>query len=215
MLSVHTSPLDQPGTGDAGGMNVYVAELAKQLAALDVEVEIFTRATTSELPPVVETAPGVSVRHVMAGPYGELGKTDLAAQLCGFASGVLRAEASRAPGWYDVVHSHYWLSGQVGWLATERWGVPLVHTMHTMAKVKNLALADGDAPEPRTRELGEEQVVDAAHRLLANTEDEARELNVLYGADPDKIVTVRPGVDLAHALLQHREAQLRLHVLPL
>ncbi|NED94833.1 D-inositol-3-phosphate glycosyltransferase [Phytoactinopolyspora alkaliphila] len=197
MLSVHTSPLDQPGTGDAGGMNVYVAELAKQLARLDVEVEIFTRATTSELPPVVEVAPGVHVRHVMAGPYGDLSKADLAAQLCAFATGVLRAEAGRKPGWYDVVHSHYWLSGQVGWLATDRWGVPLVHSMHTMAKVKNLALAAGDVPEPRAREVGEEQVVDAAHRIVANTDDEARQLSVLYGADPDKVATVRPGVDLS------------------
>ncbi|WP_420813992.1 glycosyltransferase, partial [Phytoactinopolyspora endophytica] len=115
MLSVHTSPLDQPGGGDAGGLNVYVVELAKQLARLDVEVEIFTRATSSQLPPVVEAFPGVTVRHVVAGPYENLAKEELTASLCTFASGVLRAEAARAPGWYDLVHSHYWLSGQVGW----------------------------------------------------------------------------------------------------
>ena len=131
VLSVHTSPLEQPGTGDAGGMNVYVLETSKRLAALGVDVEVFTRATSGDLPPVVELEPGVTVRHVTAGPLEGLGKEDLPSQLCALTSGVLRAEARHDPGWYDVVHSHYWLSGQVGWLAKERWGVPLVHTgMH-------------------------------------------------------------------------------------
>jgi D-inositol-3-phosphate glycosyltransferase len=198
VLSVHTSPLDQPGTGDAGGMNVYVVETSKRLAAQGVEVEIFTRATGSDLPPVVELAPGVTVRHLVAGPFEGLSKEDLPAQLCALTSGVLRAEARHEPGWYDVVHSHYWLSGQVGWLASERWGTPLVHTAHTLAKVKNLALADGDSPEPLHRVVGEEQVVAAADRLVANTSDEARQLVDLYGADVDRVVTVAPGVDLEH-----------------
>ncbi len=198
VLSVHTSPLEQPGTGDAGGMNVYVVETSKRLAERGVEVEIFTRATRSDLPPVVELAPGVTVRHLVAGPFEGLSKEDLPSQLCALTSGVLRAEAQHEPGWYDVVHSHYWLSGQVGWLATERWGVPLVHTAHTLAKVKNLALADGDAPEPLRRVVGEEQVVAAADRLIANTADEARQLVELYGAEADRVVTVAPGVDLEH-----------------
>ena len=198
VLSVHTSPLEQPGTGDAGGMNVYVVETSRRLAALGVEVEIFTRATSSDLPPVVELAPGVTVRHLIAGPFEGLSKEDLPAQLCALTSGVLRAEAAHEPGWYDVVHSHYWLSGQVGWLATERWGTPLVHTAHTLAKVKNLALAEGDAPEPLRRVVGEQQVVAASDRLIANTADEARQLVGLYGADPARVVTVAPGVDLEH-----------------
>ena len=196
VLSVHTSPLEQPGTGDAGGMNVYVVETSKRLAALGVEVEVFTRATSSDLPPVVQLAPGVTVRHLTAGPFEGLSKEDLPAQLCALTSGVLRAEAVQEPGWYDVVHSHYWLSGQVGWLAAERWGTPLVHTAHTLAKVKNLALADGDAPEPLRRVVGEEQVVEAADRLVANTADEARQLVDLYGAEASRVVTVAPGVDL-------------------
>ena len=196
MLSVHTSPLDQPGTGDAGGMNVYVVELARRLAALNVEVEIFTRATRSDLDPVVELIPGVHVRHVTAGPFEGLAKEDLPAQLCAVTAGVLRAEAQHEPGWYDLVHSHYWLSGQVGWLAAERWGVPLVHSMHTMAKVKNLSLADGDTPEPAAREIGEAQVVEAADRLVANTDQEAAQLVGLYAADPARVATVAPGVDL-------------------
>jgi len=196
MLSVHTSPLDQPGTGDAGGMNVYVVELARRLAVLGTEVEVFTRATSSDLPPTVELAPGVLVRHVTAGPFEGLSKEDLPAQLCAVTSGVLRAEAQREPGWYDLVHSHYWLSGQVGWLAKERWGVPLVHTMHTMAKVKNAFLAEDDTPEPAFREIGEEQVVAAADRLVANTVEEANQLIELYDADPDRVAVVTPGVDL-------------------
>jgi len=196
MLSVHTSPLDQPGTGDAGGMNVYVVELARRLAALDVEVEIFTRATRSDLDPVVELTPGVNVRHVTAGPFEGLAKEDLPAQLCAVTAGVLRAEAQHEPGWYDLVHSHYWLSGQVGWLAAERWGVPLVHSMHTMATVKNLTLADGDTPEPAARAIGEAQVVEVADRLVANTHEEAAQLVRLYAADPSRVATVAPGVDL-------------------
>src|SRR4051794_31021365 len=195
-LSVHTSPLDQPGGGDAGGMNVWVCEVAKRLAALGVEVEIFTRATSSELPPVVELAPGVLVRHITAGPYEGLDKNDLPGQLCAFANGVLRVEALHEPGYFDLVHSHYWLSGQVGWLAKERWGVPLVHSMHTMAKVKNAALAEGDVAEPTARAIGEAQVVDAADRLLASTSEEAAQLTELYDADPRHVVTVPPGVDL-------------------
>lgn len=196
MFSVHTSPLDQPGTGDAGGMNVYVLELARRLAARDVEVEVFTRATSSEQPPVVEAAPGVLVRHVPSGPYEGLSKADLPAQLCTFVREVLRTEAVHAPGRYDLVHSHYWLSGLVGAVARDRWGVPLVHSMHTMGKVKNAALAQGDAAEPLSRLVGEEQVVDAADRLIANTGSEARQLVEEYAADPDRVDVVHPGVDL-------------------
>jgi len=197
VFSVHTSPLHQPGTGDAGGMNVYIAEVARELAEAGVEVEIFTRATSSDLPPIVPLAPGVSVRHVIAGPFEGLAKEDLPAQLCAFTQGALRAEAARPPGHYDLIHSHYWLSGQVGWLAKDRWGVPLVHTAHTLAKVKNAMLADGDRPEPLVRIVGEEQVTEAADRLVANTRAEAQDLIDQYGADPDRVLVVEPGVDLA------------------
>jgi D-inositol-3-phosphate glycosyltransferase len=196
VLSVHTSPLEQPGTGDAGGMNVYILQTALRMARRGVAVEIFTRATSSGLPPVVEVAPGVTVRHVVAGPFEGLDKSELPAQLCAFTAGVLRTEAFHEQGYYDAVHSHYWLSGQVGWLASQRWGVPLVHTAHTLAKVKNAALAAGDTPEPRTRVIGEQQVVDESDRLVANTEVEADQLIRLYGADPDRVLIVPPGVDL-------------------
>ena len=196
VLSVHTSPLEQPGTGDAGGMNVYIAETARRMAERGVAVEVFTRATSSEVDPVVEMAPGVRVRNVAAGPFEGLGKHDLPSQLCAFTAGVLRTEARHDPGYFDLVHSHYWLSGQVGWLARDRWSVPLVHTAHTLARVKNAALADGDEPEPMVRVIGEDQVVAEADRLVTNTDEETRELVELYGADPRRIVTVPPGVDL-------------------
>ncbi len=224
MLSVHTSPLDQPGTGDAGGMNVYVLELSRALAARGARVEIFTRATSSDLPETVVldgtaadgtplsrderravlladevpagVVPPVLVHHVPAGPFERLDKNDLPGMLCGMTAGVLRSEAARRPGWYQVVHSHYWLSGQVGAAAAARWEVPLVHTAHTLARVKNAALAPGDTAEPHSRVLGEEQVVAAADALVASTPAEARQLVELYGADPSRVHVVEPGVDL-------------------
>ena len=196
MISVHTSPLDQPGTGDAGGMNVYVVELARRLAARNLAVEVYTRATSSLLPPSVEAFPGVTVHHVLAGPFEGLAKAELPGQLCAFAREVLRAEARHDQGWYDVVHSHYWLSGQVGALVRDRWSVPLVHSMHTMAKVKNRSLALGDTLEPSVRVIGEEQVVEAADMLIANTDIDAKQLLELYDADPGRVEVVHPGVDL-------------------
>ena len=196
MISVHTSPLDQPGTGDAGGMNVYVIELSTRLAAAGIEVDIFTRATSSRLDPIVELGDGITVRNIHAGPFEGLTKGELPGQLCVFAREVLRTEAGLPLGHYDMVHSHYWLSGQVGALARDRWGVPLVHTMHTMAKVKNDAMADGDTPEPAARIIGEEQVVEAADMLIASTDLEAKQLINLYDADPGRVEVVHPGVDL-------------------
>ncbi|MFE7173802.1 D-inositol-3-phosphate glycosyltransferase [Streptomyces sp. NPDC057616] len=196
MVSVHTSPLHQPGTGDAGGMNVYIVELAQRLADLGIEVEIFTRTTSAALPPTVELAPGVVVRHIDAGPYEGLAKENLPTQLCAFTHGVTQAWAAHRPGHYDLIHSHYWLSGHVGRLTSERWGAPLVHAMHTMAKVKNASLADGDTPEPAARVLGENQVACAADRLIANTESEAEELLHHYDADRARVAVVHPGVNL-------------------
>ena len=215
MISVHTSPLEQPGTGDAGGLNVYVAETAKELTARGVEVDIFTRRTTSDVPVEAELVPGVRVLHVTAGPYEGLSKEDLPGQLCAFSAGIMHAGLSKPEDHYDLVHSHYWLSGQVGWLAADRWRVALVHTMHTMARVKNQHLADGDTPEPRGREIGEVQVVEAADRLIANTDDEARELVELYDAPPRKVSVVPPGVDLTIFTPGSRTAARRALGLPL
>jgi D-inositol-3-phosphate glycosyltransferase len=160
------------------------------------DLAVFAREDHNSPFRLVELAPGVKVRHLTAGPFEGLRKEDLPGQLCAVTAGLLRVEASHPEGWFDLIHSHYWLSGQVGWLASERWNVPLVHTMHTMAKVKNLELAEGDTPEPQLRVIGEEQVVAASTRLIANTGIEAQQLIDLYGANPAHVDTVHPGVDL-------------------
>lgn len=196
LISVHTSPLETPGIGDAGGMNVYIDKTARELAKRGIEIDIFTRATSKDQPSSIEVTPGVRVRYIQAGPFGGLQKQDLPGQLCAMTAGVMRAEAEKPEGWYDVIHSHYWLSGQVGWLARDKWQVPLIHSMHTMAKVKNLALADDDTPEPLIRIVGEEQVVKVADRLVANTHREAAELIDLYDASPHSVDVIHPGVDL-------------------
>ena len=122
VLSVHTSPLAQPGTGDAGGMNVYVLQTAVQMARRGVEVEIFTRATSSADAPVVRVAPGVLVRNVVAGPFEGLDKYDLPTSCARSPPACCARKPPHEPGYYDIVHSHYWLSGQVGWLARDRLG---------------------------------------------------------------------------------------------
>jgi D-inositol-3-phosphate glycosyltransferase len=191
-LMVHTSPLDQPGIGDAGGMNIYVLESAQRMAAMGVSVDIFTRRTDSAQPDIVEISPGVRVRHFDCG-HGTLTKEQLPVHISGLSqefSRIMRTEN------YDVIHSHYWLSGKVAMPAAKELGIPLVHTMHTMARVKNLNLAEGETPEPMIRVQGETQVVAAASALIANTDAEAASLVSLYDACPDTVHVVSPGVDL-------------------
>ena len=168
-LMLHTSPLEQAGIGDAGGMNVYVVESAKRIAESGIGVDIYTRANRSGLPEVVEIADGVNVRHLEAGPYGGITKDELPSQVCALMSSFMHQEARLASNYYELVHSHYWISGQLGWLISERLSIPLVNNMHTMAKVKNLALAEGEKAEPEIRAIGEEQVVKASSALIANT----------------------------------------------
>jgi D-inositol-3-phosphate glycosyltransferase len=195
-LMAHTSPLEQAGTGDAGGMNIYVVENAIKMAAAGVEVDIFTRATDPDIPEVVEIVPGVNVRHIEAGPYKGLSKEELPSQLGALTHGMMTSLAKLPSDYYKILHSHYWISGQLGWMVSEQTSIPLVHTMHTMAKVKNLNLAEGDLPEPATRAIGEEQIVKNASALIANTDAEAASLVSLYGANPDNVFVVTPGVDL-------------------
>jgi D-inositol-3-phosphate glycosyltransferase len=191
-LMVHTSPLDQPGIGDAGGMNIYVLESAQRMAAMGVSVDIFTRRTDPAAPEIVEISPGVRVRHFDCG-HGTLTKEQLPIHISGLSqefSRIMRTEN------YDVIHSHYWLSGKVAMPAAKELGIPLVHTMHTMARVKNLNLAEGETPEPMIRVQGETQVVAAANALIANTDAEGASLVSLYDACPDTVHVVSPGVDL-------------------
>lgn len=191
-VMVHTSPLDQPGIGDAGGMNIYVLESAQRMAAMGVSVDIFTRRTDPAAPEIVEISPGVRVRHFDCG-HGTLTKEQLPIHISGLSqefSRIMRTEN------YDVIHSHYWLSGKVAMPAAKELGIPLVHTMHTMARVKNLNLAEGESPEPMIRVQGETQVVAAANALIANTDAEGASLVSLYDACPDTVHVVSPGVDL-------------------
>ena len=193
-LMVHTSPLDQPGAGDAGGMNIYVAESAKRMAAMGVSIDIFTRRAHADLPDTVELAPGVTVRHLDAGPVEGVTKEELPQYIPALARQFTSALEGTTI--YDVIHSHYWISGEVGMPASKKLGIPLVHTMHTMAKVKNLNLAQGESPEPGSRVRGEMEVVESAQGLIANTDSEAASLVSLYSACPDLVHVVTPGVDL-------------------
>jgi D-inositol-3-phosphate glycosyltransferase len=191
-LMVHTSPLDQPGAGDAGGMNIYVVESAERMAAMGVSVDIFTRRHNPDLPDVVEISSGVRVRHLNIGACSAT-KEELPALIPNLSdafSKVLETEK------YDVLHSHYWISGKVAMPVAKKFGIPLAHTMHTMARVKNMNLAEGERPEPMIRVQGESQVVAAADALIANTDAEAASLVSLYEACPDNVSVVSPGVDL-------------------
>jgi D-inositol-3-phosphate glycosyltransferase len=192
LLSVHTSPLEQPGTGDSGGMNVAVAALAGRLVAEGCEVEVFTRATGPDLPPSLPTAEGYTVHHVEAGPH-RVPKADLASHLCAFYLGLAAHPALRG---LDLLHGHYWMSGWVGRQARQRLGVPLVQSFHTLGREKNDALAPGDTPEPALRLAAEERVVGSADALIASTRSEERVLVDRYGAAPGAVHVVQPGVDL-------------------
>jgi D-inositol-3-phosphate glycosyltransferase len=193
VLTVHSSPLALPGVGDSGGMNVHVRALASELARVGVESDLYTRATSPDDPPVVEVEPGVRVLHLPAGPLGPVPKQSLPRYLCAFLCSLLRAGERHGP--YDVLHSHYWVSGWVARLARERWDSPVVHSFHTLGKVKNASLTDGEEPEPPARLAGEERVVATADCLVAATPAEARQLMDLYGAAPSKVRVIPHGVD--------------------
>lgn len=196
-LMVHTSPLEQAGIGDAGGMNIYVAESAKRMAAMGVTVDIFTRRANPDLPDVVEFAPNVQVHHLGSGLADGITKERLPELIPALAEEFKAALAKQR---YDLIHSHYWISGKValGALGKGNTALPLVHTMHTMARVKNLNLAEGETPEPPIRVQGETQIVAAAAALIANTDAEAASLVSLYEACPDIVHVVSPGVDLSN-----------------
>jgi D-inositol-3-phosphate glycosyltransferase len=173
-------------------MNIYVVESAQRMAAMGVSVDIFTRRTHAHETEIVEISPGVRVRYFECG-HGSLTKEQLPAHIAGLSKEFLRIIRDEK---YDAIHSHYWISGKVAMPAAKELGIPLVHTMHTMARVKNLNLAEGETPEPMIRVQGETQVVAAANALVANTDAEAASLVSLYDACPDIVHVVSPGVDL-------------------
>jgi D-inositol-3-phosphate glycosyltransferase len=189
VLSFHTSPLTQPGTGDGGGMNVYVRELSSALAGAGVECEVFTRSWRRGLPLVQEVEPGFRVHHVVAGPQASVAKEDLAQHLDAFTAGVLDRFGECGPP--DVIHANYWLSGVAGHVLKHRLELPLVSTFHTLARVK----AEEAAEEHDRRARAEAEVIGCSDAILASSADEAAQLERLYGAVPERIEVVPPGVD--------------------
>jgi D-inositol-3-phosphate glycosyltransferase len=198
VISYHSSPLEEPGVGDAGGMTIYVRELARELAARGIQTDIFTRAVT-EFVRAKQIFPGVRVVPIEAGPPAQVGRQELPAYLESFVAGV-RAFSLTQRIRYDLVHSHYWMSGLAGRRLARAWSVPLVHSYHTLGRVKDQFRAPGEAAEPQSRLDGEAEVIDSADVLVASTDEEWAQLSCLYGAPHDRLKTLHPGVD--HALFR-------------
>jgi D-inositol-3-phosphate glycosyltransferase len=191
MISMHTSPLATPGLGDAGGLNVYVAELARRLGERGLKVDVFTRRDSHDVPDIVEVHEHTRVIHVTAGPAEYVAKEALPSLTDEFS-----AQLESRLDQHDLIHSHYWLSGQVGLQLKRSHDIPLIHTMHTMARVKNSNLSRDQPVESDVRERGEAAIVRSADVLTANTPDEAAELRSHYRARAEQIMIVPPGVDL-------------------
>jgi D-inositol-3-phosphate glycosyltransferase len=177
-------------------MNVWVRAVASELARRGIASDLYTRADDPDLPPVLELEPGVRVRNLAAGPLAPVDKEALPGYLAAFLCSLLHAgHGDRGEPGYDLIHSHYWLSGWVARLASQRWGVPFVHSFHTLGKVKNATMGPGDEPEPAGRLVGEERVATSADRLIVPTPLEAAQLVELYGAPAARIEVIGPGVD--------------------
>jgi D-inositol-3-phosphate glycosyltransferase len=194
VISLHTSPLDPPGSGDSGGMNVYIRSVAERLADLDVAVDVYTRCAGRGVPEVDRLGPLTRVIQVPAGPCAPVDKVDLLDLVPWFTD---RVVAHPERGRYDLVHAHYWLSGPAGREAKRRWSVPLVASFHTLGRVKDLAGTWDGAAEPPARLEGEGAVIRAADRIVVPTVAEGAHLRRLYGAPSDRIRIVPPGVDTA------------------
>lgn len=190
MLSLHSSPLVQPGTGDSGGMNVYVRELVSSLAQAGVDTSVFVRRWREDLPDVVELEPGVRVVHISAGPP-DLPKEALPDIVDRFADRVI--DHVVAEGTTDVIHANYWLSAVAGHRIKHELELPLVSTFHTLARVK----AETGDPEPARRDQAEAEVLGCCDVVVASCTAEAEQLQRLYATDPDRIEIVPPGVDHA------------------
>ena len=190
MISLHTSPLLQPGAGDSGGMNVYVRELVSALAQAGVDCTTFTRADRPGLPREVMVEPGHRVVHIEAGPH-HLPKEALPDVTDLFRSRVLDwVDAHEQP---DVIHGNYWLSGVVGHRLKHDLGVPFVSTFHTLARVK----AEGGDPEPIWREIAEAEIVQCADAICVSCDEEEQQFRRLYGDPQGRLEIIAPGVEHA------------------
>ena len=193
VIVYHSSPLIDAGSGDAGGMTIFVRGLAEALARTGLRTDIFTRLD-GDRPRIVSLSEGVRVISIDAGPPESVEKAEQVAYLEDFIAGV-RAFTTANRLRYDLVHSHYWQSGLAGERLSTLWGVPFVHSNHTLAKVKNRFLAPGEAPEGPERIEGEAAVIAASDVLAVSTDDEGEQLACFYGASRDQVKTVYPGVD--------------------
>jgi D-inositol-3-phosphate glycosyltransferase len=223
VLSLHTSPLAQPGTGDGGGMNVYVRELSAALARSDVACDVFTRAWAPGLPAVVDVEPGFRVHHVPAGPPHALPKESLPAVVDEFTTRVLETmTAAAGPGEdgaggrpYTSVHANYWLSGLSGHVIKHELELPLVCTFHTLDRVKAESVPEEVmADMPHRRAEAEATIIECSDAVLASCSVEADQIESLYGGDPGRIRIVAPGVDHAFFGPGHRPQARRALGLP-
>ena len=190
VLSLHTSPLIQPGSGDSGGMNVYVRELVSALAQAGVDCTTYTRATRPDLPEVVQVEPGHRVVHIPAGPF-DLAKEQLPSVLADFGDAVVDHLKNDFPA--DVLHANYWLSGLVAHRIKHELDMPFVSTFHTLAKVK----AEGGDLEPEWRERAEAEIIGCADAICVSCTEEERQFLRLYGEPAGKIEIIAPGVEHA------------------
>lgn len=191
-LSLHTSPLVQPGSGDAGGMNVYIDELARTMVHRGVEVDVFTRATADPPFPAVEVLPGYRVRPIPAGPLSVLPMSGLPVTVQPFADGVIDHMRGEQ---YDLVHSHYWLSGWAGLVVKRNLGIPLANSFHTLGRVKDATRRVGEPAESLVRIAAEQEVIAGSDCVIASTPYEADDLATRYDADPTRLCVTHPGVD--------------------
>jgi D-inositol-3-phosphate glycosyltransferase len=191
---MHTSPTASLGQNGNGGLNVYVREVATAFSERGIATDIFTRRQSSDDPAIESLAPLSRVIYLPAGR--SLDKYSLYDQVPAFAAGI-RAFAQREDLSYDMLYSHYWLSGEVACLLRPEMGVAWAHTAHTLGLVKNRTLASGARPEPALRIRVEGEIAQQADLLIGSTQDEADDLIRLYGADPDRVQVVAPGIDLA------------------
>lgn len=196
MLSVHTCPLATLGGKETGGMNVYVRDLSREFSRRGIYVDVFTRSQNPDLPRVrTRLGPRARVIHLPAGPEAPYDKNKVFDHLPEFIEGLIRfAEDQRVS--YDVIYSHYWLSGWVARALRERWGTPIIQMFHTLGHMKNRVAQRASDVETGRRIEGETAIVGFADRLVAATPAEKAQLTWLYGADPGKISVISPGVDI-------------------
>lgn len=197
MLSVHTCPLAMLGGKKSGGMNVYVRDLSRELARQGIAVDAFTRSQDSYVPMISHgLGYGARVIHVKAGPEQPIPISEVAQYLDEFALAVEQFAAEEGVT-YDLIHSHYWLSGLVAGKLKERWhNIPVVHMFHTLGRMKNRVATSDRELAPPERIEGEQEVIEVADRIVAATPAEQAQLHWLYGNRTGKEIVVSPGVDL-------------------